>query len=170
MKRLIGGQTERHTPQLKIKNNVRMYFIMKSILFLIISLFLLTSCSNNVPSTSSNPSNNDTLDNLFNHQDILKKGKGLFLKYCIDCHSIPLKEEMPDLRTLLRDLPKDSVKSIVEFVYNSKNSNRKGGNILKKYIANGSMANYIHSFKDSTTIENVRVVVIYSWLASHHGK
>lgn len=142
---------------------------MKSLfIYTIISFFLLTCCKNEQEKEKS------TLSNEIPNDSSLKKeisaGKILFKKYCTDCHSPPIKEVTPDLRSLLGSLPEDSINSIVDYTYDSKNSHRMGGNILIEYINDSSLVNFIHSFKDSISKEDIRKIVVYSWISSRNRR
>lgn len=139
------------------------------ILFVCASSFFL-SCGNiNDTSEGKALKKGDSLNNP-SMQKSAYEGKTLFKKYCTDCHSPPIKENRPDLRSLLGQLPVDSINSIINYVSESKSSSRKGGNILTEFKTDSSMVKYNHSFKDSMTKEDVKKIVIYSWEASHQNR
>lgn len=146
----------------KIKN--KLFYRVKIVLTLFSTMFFL-SCAEPIEQNDKEVDYSDTLHSVILQQDA-DNGKMLFLKNCFGCHSQPVKESEPDIRSLLIYMPIDSINAIIEFTLDSKNSNRKGGNILKSFQDRGKGPKFYHSFKDSLSRDDVRKIVIYSWLAS----
>ena len=130
---------------------------------------LLIGCtsSSNENSNAENTKKNSNIDssNAFSkaqNENKIDSGEIIFKNNCDSCHIAPYKEAIngPWLRTFLIKLPTDSLKSLVEYISNSKNCNPGFCAYVNKFN-NANSTPVEHTYEDILTTKEIEDVTNY---------